>query len=64
LYDFDKNKTITQNELVICLKTTMSALNAMCGKEETTIAQAETKSKDILAKYDTNKDGSVSLHEF
>jgi len=42
----------------------MSALNAMCGKEETTIAQAETKSKDILAKYDTNKDGSVSLHEF
>ncbi|EAR94225.2 HELP domain protein (macronuclear) [Tetrahymena thermophila SB210] len=64
LYDFDKNQTITQNELVILLKTTMSSLNSMCGKEEATIQQAEAKTKEILSKYDTNKDGSISLKEF
>lgn len=36
----------------------------MCGKDEATITQAEEKTNDILNKYDTNKDGSISLREF
>ncbi|KRX05725.1 WD40-repeat-containing domain [Pseudocohnilembus persalinus] len=64
LYDFDKNKTITQNELVILIKTTTTALNAMASKPEATIQDAESKQKDILEKYDTNKDGTISLKEF
>ena len=42
----------------------MSALNVMCKKPEATIQQAETKTLDILKKYDTNKDGEISLKEF
>ena len=46
------------------MKTVMSALNAMCKKPEASIQQAETKTLDILKKYDTNKDGEISLKEF
>lgn len=55
---------ITTNELVILLKTTMSSLNAMCGKEEASIQLAEMKTKEILQKYDVNKDGTIQLNEF
>lgn len=64
LYDFDKSKLISQDEMVVLVKTVMSALNVMCKKPEATIQQAETKTLDILKKYDTNKDGEISLKEF
>ena len=50
--------------MVVLVKTVMSALNAMCKKPEASIQQAETKTLDILKKYDTNKDGEISLKEF
>lgn len=50
--------------MVVLVKTVMSALNVMCKKPEATIQQAETKTLDILKKYDTNKDGEISLKEF
>lgn len=37
LYDFDKNQTITVNELVVLLKTAMTALNSMAEKTEMSI---------------------------
>lgn len=36
----------------------------MASKPEATISDAEAKCKDMLSKYDTNKDGSISLKEF
>lgn len=36
----------------------------MTGKGEATIQQAEEKTLEILQKYDTNKDGEISLREF
>ncbi|CAD8171847.1 unnamed protein product [Paramecium pentaurelia] len=64
LYDFDHNKTITRNELVILIKTTLTALGAMSQKGECTIQEAERISDELLRKYDTNKDASISLSEF
>lgn len=50
--------------MVILVKTTLTAINAMTSKEEATIQEAEAKCNDILKKYDKNKDGSISLSEF
>jgi microtubule-associated protein-like 6 len=36
----------------------------MAQKPEATIQEAEAKTKEILAKFDTNKDGAISLSEF
>ena len=41
LYDFDKNRTMTRNELIILIKTVLTSLNAMTSKGECTIAEAE-----------------------
>lgn len=64
LYDFDKNRTMTKNELIILVKTVLTSLNAMCNKGECTILEAEEIASDLLRRYDTNKDASISLKEF
>ena len=64
LYDFDHNKTITKNELVILIKTTMTALGAMSLRGEYSIIEAEKQAENLLNKYDTNNDASISLQEF
>ncbi|CAK72848.1 unnamed protein product (macronuclear) [Paramecium tetraurelia] len=64
LYDFDHNKTITRNELIMLIKTTLTALGAMSQKGECTIQEAERIADDLLRKYDTNKDESISFNEF
>ena len=60
LYDFDNNKTISRNELVILIKTTLTSLNAMCGKPETSLNMADQKTTELLNMYDLNKDGTIS----
>jgi hypothetical protein len=48
LYDFDKNRTMTKNELIILVKTVLTSLNAMCTRGECTIAEAEIMADNIL----------------
>lgn len=55
---------ITRDELVILLKTTLTSLNAMCKKQAPTLKEVQTKTDEILDKWDTNKDGAISLNEF
>ena len=64
LYDFDKSRLISKDELVVLIKTTMTSLNAMTSQQEISISFAEKKTSEILQKYDTNKDGEISLKEF
>ena len=42
----------------------MTSLNAMASKPETTIQEADSKCKEICAKFDTNKNSNISLKEF
>lgn len=39
----------------------MTAIGAMANKGEWTILEAEKKAEDILRRYDTNRDSSISL---
>jgi len=64
LYDFDKTQVITRDEMVILLKTTLTSLNAMCKLPPPTLQEVQLKTDEILQKWDTNKDGSISLQEF
>jgi hypothetical protein len=64
LYDFDKNRTMTKNELIILIKTVLTSLNAMTSKGECTIQEAEAMAEEILNRYDTNKDANISIKEF
>ena len=64
LYDFDKNRTMTKNELIILIKTVLTSLNAVTGKGECTISEADLMADEIMKKYDTNKDDDIQLREF
>lgn len=46
------------------MKTTLTSLNAMAQKAPPTIKEVEAKAKAILSRWDTNKDGVISLDEF
>ena len=55
---------MNKNELIILIKTVLTSLNAMCCKGECTIVEAEAMAEEILRRYDTNKDASISMKEF
>jgi hypothetical protein len=51
--------------MVILLKTTLTSLNAMSQKKQApSLQEVQTKTDEIFRKWDTNKDGSISLQEF
>ena len=64
LYDYDGNKFITRDELVILMTNVLSALNAMKGLKAPTIAQIEAKTDQFFAGADTNGDDKITLKEF
>lgn len=64
LYDFDKNRTMNKQELVILIKTVLTTINAISSKGECTIQEALQYANTILDRYDTNGDASISQKEF
>ena len=64
LYDSDNSQLITQEKLTVLLKTCLTSLNAMAGKGPPALEDIQKKQKEILEKYDFNKDGCISLKEF
>jgi hypothetical protein len=56
LYDYDGNKFITRDELVILMTNVLTALNAMSGLKAPTISQIEAKTDQFFAGADANGD--------
>jgi len=46
------------------MKTTLTSLNSMAKKAPPTIKEVEARADEILSRWDTNRDGSISLDEF
>lgn len=61
LYDFDRSKQISKDELTVLMTNVMSSLKSMEGKPAPTIAEVEKKTNELFASADTNKDNQISL---
>jgi microtubule-associated protein-like 6 len=64
MYDFDRSHNISKDEFVVLLKTCMASVNNMAGKPSPTLKEMEIKATEVLNRWDTNKDGQISLKEF
>ncbi|CAD8173443.1 unnamed protein product [Paramecium pentaurelia] len=64
LYDFDRNRTMNKQELIILIKTVLTTVNAISSKGECSIQEAVGIAQVILDRYDTNGDASISAKEF
>lgn len=64
LYDFDHSQTLTFDELIIMLRTSMNALCYMTDNKPISMEDLESRTTRIFAKIDTNSDSSISLSEW
>ncbi len=64
LYDFDRSKAISKDELTVLMTNVLSSLKAMEGKPAPLISEVELKTNELFAKADMNKDNSIQLKEF
>lgn len=64
LYDFDKSKSISRDELTVLLANALTALKNLDGKKGPSVSEIEEKIKDFFSEGDEDHDGSISLKEF
>ena len=64
LYDFDRSKSISKDELTVLMTNVLSSLKRMEKKPAPSIAEIEAKTNDFFNKADTDHHNSISLKEF
>lgn len=64
LYDYDGNKYLSRDELVILMTNVQSALNTMNGLKAPSIQEIEAKTESFFKGADTNEDKKITLKEF
>ena len=64
LYDYDGNKYLTQDELVILMTNVLAAMNCIKKLPAPSIQDIEKKTEEFFAKADANSDKRITLKEF
>jgi hypothetical protein len=64
LYDYDGNKYLSRDELVILMTNVMSALNNMKGLKSPSIQEIEAKTDAFFKGADQNDDKKITFREF
>lgn len=64
LYDFDRSKTISRDELTVLMTNCLSALKYLEAKKAPAVSDIELKTNELLSETDQETDGTVSLKDF
>ena len=64
LYDFDRSKTISKDELTVLMTNCLTALKYLEAKKAPTVSDVEQKTNELFAEADEDTDGTISLKEF
>ena len=64
MYDFDGNKYISRDEMVILMTNVLSSLHAMKKLPTPSIQEKEAKTEDFFNKADADHDKKITLKEF
>lgn len=64
LYDFDRSKTISRDELTVLMTNCLTALKYLEEKKAPTVSDVEQKTNELMADVDEDADGTISLKEF